>query len=332
VCGRSLRGCERVNAQRRFMLPAVHGVRAMLLAIFSALLVCGACAPRVELPRFAEAEGNLAAFKARFVVPPVSASGVAVRASLLYSTPSRSNRTDVQLFGDYGRPLRLDVRAGFGSMLALMREDASGLLAFYPDKSRAYAHSDPVIGAQLLGMPFPFSMRDLALVLAGHFGTLVPGDAAPAGVRAQSGGGFAYAFAEGPVRLLAVDAHGRPERMEGELSPYFKTQAEREGAVVSGPRAWSLTFSGYPEEDGDPVGPARVLTLSLPKGESAVLRVRALDEREQPWPLKALSLPLPAGSSFMSLDHKATAPAAETDVFTGGSENEHGQAQGKSHG
>jgi hypothetical protein len=321
---------------RRFRLLARLAAPAPMSVLMSALVLAliltgAACAPRVELPRFDGAEANQAAFQQRFVAPPVSASGVAVRASLLYSTPQRANRTDVQLFGDYGRPLRLDVRAGFGTMLALMREDASGLLAFYPDESRAYAHTDPVIGAQLLGLPFPFSMRDLALVLSGHFGTLVPGTP-PADVRALPGGGFAYSYASGTVRLLEVDAHGRPQRMEGLLSRYFKTQAERAGEVVSGPRLWSLAFSDFPEDDGDPEGPARVLTLGLPKGESAVLRVKALDERAQPWPLKALSLPLPAGSTFMSLDHKAAPPAAATDVITGGSENEHGQPEGKSHG
>ncbi len=235
------------------------------------VLACAACAPRVQLPRFEDAASNHAAFQQRFVAPPVTASGVAVRASLLYSTRERSNRTDVQIFGDYALPLRLDVRAGFGTMLALMREDASGLLAFYPEKSKAYAHTDPVIGAQLLGMPFPFSLRDLALVLSGHFGTLVPAGVVPAAIRALPDGGFAYSYSSGPVRLLAVDAYGRPQRMEGQLSRYFKTQAEREGEVVSGPREWSLVFSDFPEDDGDPEGPAQVLTLGLPKGESAEL-------------------------------------------------------------
>lgn len=310
-----------MTVQRTLRFLKGLAARALVLGF---VLACAGCAPRVELPRFAETEPNFAAFQARFVAPVVSASGVDVRASLLYSTPSRSNRTDVQLFGDYGRPLRLDVRAGFGTMVALMREDAAGLLAYYPDRKAAYAHLDPVIGAQLLGMPFPFSMRDLALVLSGHFGTLVPADTPPAGVRVLSDGGFAYTYANGPVRLLVVDAYGRPVRMEGELSRHFKTQAEREGAVVSGPRVWSLAFSDYPDDDGDPQGPARILTLTLPKGESAVLRVKALTERGQPWPLKSLGLAPPANTRFMALDRVSAPPAGITDVITGGSEKENG--------
>lgn len=288
------------------------------LAVLALVTLC-ACAPRIELPRHDEAAADLAAFRTRFVTPGPDGCGVAVRASLLYSTPTKSNRTDVQLFGDYDRPLRLDVRAGLGTMLALMREDQSGLLAFYPDKSRAYAHSDPVIGAQLLGLPFPFALRDLALVLAGHFGTLVPGE--PVRVRAIPGGGFAFSYDSGPVRQLVIDQYGRPERMEGLLSQHFKAQVERDGAPVSGARVWGLAFSGYPEDDGDPVGPAKTLTLTLPKGDSAVLRVRSVSPRAEAWSTKSLTLTLPANAEFISLE-RAAVPAQVREVITGGGDNE----------
>ncbi len=299
--------------------------RLSRLALLCALFSLAACAPRLEIPSFELPRENMEAFRERFVAPAPQGRGMAVRASLLYSTPSRANRTDVQLFGDYALPLRLDVRAGLGTMLALMREDGAGLLAYYPDKSRAYAHRDPVIGAQLLGLPFPFALRDLSLVLAGHFGTLVPPQ--PSAVRARPGGGFAFEYDKGPVRLLELDQYGRPERMEGLLSKYFRTQAEREAGdkfdpLKSGPRLWSLVFSGYPEESGDPIGPARTLTLTLPGGESAVLRVRSLTPHHEPWQDKALALTLPAGASFMSLESQP-APAQVSQVITGGGESEH---------
>jgi len=91
---------------------------------------------------------------------------------------------------------------------------------------------------------------------------------------------------------------------------------------VSGPRVWCLAFSGYPEDNGDPSGPARTLTLTLPKGDSAVLRVRALDQRQEPWPQKSLALILPAGAQFLSLERQAAPPAAATEVITGGGDHE----------
>lgn len=287
------------------------------------LLLCAACAPRVDLPRYSVAGESFAAFETRFVAPEPAGHGVAVQASLLYSTPSRSNRTDVQLFGEFGRPLRLDVRAGIGTMLALMREDSAGLLAYYPHDSRAYSHSDPVIGAQLLGLPFPFALKDLALVLAGHFGTLVPGESRITRVHVIPGGGISFSFDDGPVRLIVLDQHGRPERMEGVLSKYFRAQAEREGSPVSGPRVWSIDFSGYPEDDGDPVGPARTLRLTLPKGDSAVLRVRSLVERQEDWSQRALTLALPAGARYISLENQSAPPTGAPDVITGGGASDH---------
>jgi len=315
--------------------PLRRGLFLRAALVLCCGLVLSACAPRVELPRYEDAGRDFAAFRSRFAVPATTGSGLAVRATLLYSTPKRTNRTDVQLYGDYARPLRLDVRAGFGSMLALMREDGAGLLAYYPDKKRAYAHQDPVIGAQLLGLPFPFALRDLAYILAGHFETLIPIGGAPASLTALPGGGFAFIYTSGPVRLLTLDSHGRPARMEGQLSPHFLTQAEREARAegkhltkTGAPRIWSMDFSDYPEEDNDPEGPARTLTLHLPGGESAVLRVRALDPRNEPWPIKALSLPLPTGTGFMALDRTSTPPEGVTEIITGGGDDEHGKSHG----
>jgi hypothetical protein len=298
------------------MTPPKFTLRAGLLL---ALLLLGACAQRIDLPSYDLPREDMEAFRARFMPPADGNRGIAVRASLLYSTPSRANRTDIQLFGEFGRPLRLDVRAGIGTMLALMREDKAGLLAFYPGQSQAYAHSDPVIGAQLLGLPFPFALSDLAMILAGRFDTVVP--QTPDHIRAIPGGGFVFSYNAGTVRELELDQYGRPERMEGVLSQYFRAQAERDGQPVSGPRVWSIKFSGYPEEYGDPVGPAKTLTLTLPKGDSAVLRVRSVTLRAEPWAEKALALILPAGSKFMSLERQA-APAAASEIITGGGSDE----------
>lgn len=315
----------------RTLLPRL--LRGLCLpALLAALLALSACAPRVQLPKYDDAGSDFSAFRARFAPPLSAEGGVSVRTSLLYTTPKNSNRTEVQIFGDFARPLRLDVRAGLGSMLALMREDGAGLLAYYPDKKKAYAHQDPVIGAQLLGLPFPFSLQDLSYLLCGQFRTLVPVNKAPDAIIMAGDGSWAFTYKEGPVRLLMLDPHGRPERMEGILSPYFKTQAEREKNLpATAGRTWAITFSDYPEEDGDPEGPANTLTLALPGGESAVLRVKSLEQRPAAWPVKALTLTLPGGTGFMALDRQTAPPPGVTSIITGeaGSEPE---AKGKPHG
>ncbi len=300
------------------MIRAPHPQRFLAPLVVATLVLLAACAPRNDLPRFDQPRADIAAFHTRFMNPALPGSGLLLRASLLYATPTRANRTDLQLYGEYTRPLRMDVRAGIGAMLAMMREDSAGLLAFYPDKSQAYAHGDPVVGAQLLGLPFPFSLCDLAMVVSGHFESLLPEE--PDGVAPLPGGGFALHYATGPVRQLVLDQYGRPERMSGALSPSFRTQAEREAGVAVGPREWTLRFEAYPEDDGDPVGPAQRLVLLLPKGDSATLRVRELTSRQTPWPEKSLALVLPPGTRFMSLESRP-APAAAGDVITGGGDN-----------
>ena len=79
-------------------------LRAFALA---ALFALAACAPRIDLPQYDLPRPDLEAFRARFTEPALEGDGLAVRASLLYSTPTRANRTDVQLYGEYARPLRM---------------------------------------------------------------------------------------------------------------------------------------------------------------------------------------------------------------------------------
>ena len=290
--------------------------RALLLL---ALLLLCACAPRIELPRHDEAADDLAAFRTRFVEPGAQGQGVAVRASLLYSTPTKANRTDVQLFGDYERPLRLDVRAGLGTMLALMREDQSGLLAFYPNDKRAYAHSDPVIGAQLLGLPFPFALRDLALVLGGHFGTLVPDQ--PVRVRAIPGGGFAFSYDSGPCACSCWTSTAGPSAWRAcspsTSRPRWSAMARPSPAPACG--AWPSAATQ--RTTATPLARPKPLRSTLPKGDSAVLRVRSVTVHEEPWTTKALTLTLPANAEFISLERQA-APAQVREVITGGGDNE----------
>jgi len=67
--------------------------------------------------------------------------------------------------------------------------------------------------------------------------------------------------------------------------------------------------------------PAKTLTLTLPKGDSAVLRVKSVTPRAEPWAAKALALTLPANAEFISLERHA-APAQVREIITGGGDDE----------
>lgn len=231
------------------------------------------------------------------------AQGIGVKASLYYSRPhngsTRGNRTVVEFWGDLALPLRLNVSAGVGSSLAFILENHDGLLAYYPGSHRAYMHGDPVAGAQRLGLPLPFSLEDLAHVLAGDLSLLTPPTYDTARELTSNGDGVAgweFGFNGGDVASLRLDEAGRPLRLVG---------LEPSGAQ------WSLDFDNYP--DLSPKAQADKLTLTLSTQERGVLRIKSRELRDRKWEAKALGLDLPEGTEYLSLD----LPVPERVIFQG---------------
>lgn len=256
------------------------------------LAVLSGCATRI--PPGMELDTPKAAwtaFRRNYCVRP-EGEGLRVRASLYYSriTPTkRTNRTLVSLWGDFGGSMRLDVSASIGTLLAHIREDRSGLLVFYPEDNRAYAHKNPVLGATRLGMPFPFSLAQLAHTLAGDFSGLAPRryDAT-----ASEGENFAYTFDKGLVRRIVLDRLGRPVRLEGRTVP------KREDA-----RQWAFAIDRYEDAGPDAIALPDKLTLSMDNGERGVLHIKSRELMLAPWPAESLALKLPGDIAPIRLDN-----------------------------
>ncbi|WP_419785699.1 hypothetical protein [Pseudodesulfovibrio sp.] len=255
------------------------------------LSVLPGCTPKHATDATADAPASAwIAFRQHYCVPP-AAPGLLVKASLYYTrlTPvRRTNRTIVTLWGDFSEPMRLDLAAGIGKLLAHIREDRHGLLVYYPTEGKAFTHTDPVLGATRLGMPFPFSLTELARVTAGDFSGLLPR-------RADSGEwtgkGYRFTFAKGLVSEIALDTDGRPVLLKGRTT-------EEEATA----RDWTLEIGSYGEPvDGKPPLPGRI-SLALEDGETGVLRIRSRALRLAPWSAKALALPLPDGTVSRRLD------------------------------
>ena len=209
----------------------------------------------------------------------VKAQSFKISASLFYSTPKRGNRTLLSLWGNYAYPLRLDVNAGIGTALSHFRDDGQLWVAYFPGERTAYTHTDAILGQRALGLPFPFNLRDLSLMLSGDFSPFVPEDYAAA-MAAPDGMGFS--LDDSRASVLILDAQGRPVRMAGPMD-----------------QPWSLTLSEYPDEGG---GMARKLDLDLPGDEKAVLRIKSLEMKDEAWPLAGLKLPLPVDTEVIFLD------------------------------
>ncbi|MBG0791735.1 MAG: hypothetical protein H0S80_14690 [Desulfovibrionaceae bacterium] len=275
-------------ARSRTVLPA------RLVAAFLLLAALG-CTPKTPPGTLFDAPGAAwQSFRAHYCAPP-KAPAVRIKASLHYTriTPrKRTNRTLATLWGDFGGPMRMDVSASIGKLLAHIRENGDGLLVFYPSDNEAYAHASPVLGATRLGMPFPFSLKVLAAVLNGDFSDLSPRRFETA---EQIGGmepGFAYGLKDGLVTRIVLDAAGRPVRIEGATS---ETYAKA--------RAWRLTIDRYAEAQPGAAPLPDKVTLALDDGEKGVLHIKSREFMLAPWPAKALDLALPDGVVPVRLDN-----------------------------
>jgi len=256
---------------------------ARTIAVLLLALAFG-CAPKQpEAPLFDSSGPAWEAFRQSYCATPQE-PGMMIKASLYYTREvpdKRSDRTRVSIWGDFDGPVRLDVSAAFGKIVAMIREDADGLLVFYPTESKAYAHADPVLGATRLGIPFPFSLEELSRVIMGDFSGIVPADYVEA---KPEGGQFTYSLKGGIASSVTLDGNGRPIIIEGEaLSRYV------------GARKWRLVLDNF-TDDTTPL--PDVLTLTMDNGEQGVLRIKSRELKMERWPEKSTGLKLPTDTEF----------------------------------
>ncbi|WP_319470126.1 hypothetical protein [uncultured Pseudodesulfovibrio sp.] len=261
---------------------------AVMAALLVGFLGCTPKKPAGVVPDSPEAAWQV--FRRNYCAPPKQ-PGLLVKASLYYTrvVPNRrTNRTVVSMWGDFDGPMRLDIAAGVGKLLAHIREDSGGLLVFYPTEKRAYAHVNSVLGATRLGMPFPFTLSELASVIAGDFSGLVPGTYVEA---VKEKGRFVYTLHGSLVSRVVLDETGRPILLEGRTTKAYDTA-----------RDWRLEINTY-EEGANKIAPLPGrLTLSLDNGEKGVLRVKSRELKAK-WPAKATNLELPEDIEYYRLDN-----------------------------
>jgi len=284
----------------------IHPSRLTLLSVASVavllLFVIFGCTPK-NIPTKA-LESPAAAWKVfrRHYCIPASRPGVLIKASLYYTRTKprkRTNRTLVSMWGDFNGPMRLDISAGMGKLLAHIREDQDGLLVFYPTEKKAYAHVDPVLGATRLGMPFPFSLSELANVVMGDFSGLAPRKYLEA---ARDKKGFTYTVESPQVTSVTLDEIGRPILLEGVISKAYDSA-----------RTWQLEIDKYEEVVKKTAPLADRLVLSLDNGEKGVLRIKSRELKMASWPASATGLELPENIELHRLDNGHN-PSENNDI------------------
>lgn len=249
-----------------------------LLLLFSTLLICG-CAAR-QLPEKGPAK-LYSSFHARY--SQCNETGIRAKASLYYTSQNRGHRTTMTLWGDLDTPLRLDVRAGIGAYIAHIREDETGLTAFYPDQRTAYTHSSATRGVQQLGLPFPFCLKDLAGLISGCYQSLIPANYDSA-ISVNENGNMQYIFNSGPVSSVTLNGQGIPVNMTGR-----------------GEIPWTMELASFENNSKGKPLPGKI-TVFTENGDKAVLRIKSREYAAEKWPADSLTLELPEGTETIALD------------------------------
>ena len=152
---------------RRFLLSAL---------LFLPLL---ACTPK-QVPGPSDgATGDAAAawnaYSARTRTEEATARPFRLSASLRYTDNKGESTRVSSLFWGNGRtpyPLRLDLTAGVGTVVAKIRENNDNFTAYNPDEKTAYFHTRENRALSAFGVPIPLTLLDLSLILTGRGGTL----------------------------------------------------------------------------------------------------------------------------------------------------------------
>ncbi|UJX39920.1 hypothetical protein K9F62_14505 [Desulfovibrio sp. JY] len=262
---------------RRLPLPP-----RVLVWISLALLATGCAAPRPGQMGSGEAKAVYAAFVAN-QAKNTPAPAFSLAGSMSFSRGSRSGRLNFRFYGNYADPVRLDLTTPIGGAYAHLREDGSEFSAFVPGRDTLYRHEGTREGAARLGMPLPFTLREMAALVSGRFGELVPTRYASAKKTAD---GYEFHFSGDPrLSSLTLDFAGNPRHLTG-----------------VGVEPWRVAFDNDEAAPGMAVPVARKLVLTTPGGTSLILRVKSLQARQSPYPAADLELPVPPSAVVRGLD------------------------------
>ena len=262
-----------------------HARAARLLALILAALALAACVkqPLPEPPDDSAEQRVWHAFRANGgqELPPA----FNLKAALNYSGPKDKHRIVIRFWGSPDLPLRMDLQAGIGATFAYWLEDENGFTALVPDDNAAYLHTDSRLGMAAFGFSFPYSMRELALLLNGQVRDLIP--ETYDSVRFVEGKGYEYAISRDDGQyLLTLDMEGRPVEI---LTP--------------GEQPWLLEIRGYLEDQGFPRVPERI-RMTHPPSEKAILYVKDIEHRDTPYPRESMSLEIPPGIELRRLTNE----------------------------
>ncbi len=251
-----------------------HPLRLALLALL--VLTVQACAPRgADLVRQAAPDAAETTWRAYQSYASARASDhdpYRLNASLRYGSPGDTRRVVILLWSNGTLPIRLDVMAGVGALVARIQETQDSFTAYAPRENKALVHTGTERGQLNFGKPVPFALRDFSSLMRGRFHEVF-GMAEGTSPRRLPNGDIAYTLTGG---LLGGTLELRPDGLPVHWS--------QEGG-------WDMDIS---YDDGNPPLPYK-FRLTHPDGYTAILLVKERQKPEGRFSDAQLALDLPGG-------------------------------------
>lgn len=208
-----------------------------------------------------------------------------IGASLRYSTPDSGHRLVLRAWGNGLDPMRIDIEAGVGQTLALIRQDSHSFVAYDPRGQKAYVNNDTGNVLLRFGLPVPFGIRDLGNLMTGRFDRVMPEEYTSVAI--APGGGFAYT-----LPATSKDGHGSVLRLNAAAQP-------EEWVAGKGTSRMALAIAGYDTPEALP----RRFTIQMGEDKNAILLIRERAWPETPFSDAQLTVDIPAGTHIKPLPH-----------------------------
>ena len=251
-------------------------------------LLCSACVGQRSLGNKSEQDALTAwqSFAARANAAEVNTGPFRISATMRYTTTKETTRVAAFLWGngnaDAPYPIRLDLLASVGNVVAKIREDHEIFMAFNPGNETAYFHPQGRSTLEAFGVPIPLSLEDLTLLLTGRSGMLF----LPPSTTVSSPMPKEFAHTEKGTAFTISTA-----RLSGilEVSPLGVPLVWRENKDTG----WVITFD--PSEK-NPLQPRRLLITHTGSSDTvydAVIVIKEITHLPQPYTKAQLDLQLP---------------------------------------